>query len=389
MLGAHKVGADSVRIIVPGVGIEHWRREFQRWWPGQGVRFPRYLDVLSFDDARRGRLGATNGTSAISRVDLLVPDECHYAKNPAAQRTLAIFGKHGYGWHADSIWCSSGTPAPNNASELWPMLRAFNATPMDYEQFRNYYCVVDAMGKIRGTREERRQEIRDILKPFTLRRLKRDVLPELGEIDVQQWYIKPDARYIKFGQFDEAKAQEAFIRSLPPDQLLQAIAGDKEFSSLRRYNALLKVPAVLDQVSFELDNGLVDKIVIFGYHKEPMQILEEEFNRAGLGAVRIDGDMPKGQRDAEVERWKTNPRLKVNISSIVVAGTVLDYTAAHQVIALEMDWVPGNNWQAWQRPHRQGQENPVTVRVAYGTEVDEIVSDVVVRKTKDIAGILD
>jgi hypothetical protein len=33
--------------------------------------------------------------------------------------------------------------------------------------------------------------------------------------------------------------------------------------------------------------------------------------------------------------------------------------------------------------HRHGQKNPVTVRVAHGTPIDEIVTGVVLRKTKD------
>lgn len=384
VLAAHKAGARSARVIVPGVGVEHWRREFQRWWPGE--RLPT-LDIISFDDARRGSRGGLQGK--IAPVDVLVPDECHYAKNPQAGRTLAVFGKGGYGWFADRIWCASGTPAPNNAAELWPMLRAYGATGMDYEQFKNYFCIVDQNGKVRGTREERRQELRDILKPFTLRRLKRDVLPELGPIDIQEWYVKPDGRFIPPGLVAPAKEQEALLKRVAPEDLLALIAGDKEFGTLRRYNALLKVSAVLDQVTFEIENGLTDKIVIYGWHKEPMRILEEEFNRAGFGAVRIDGDMPRSERDAAVERWKLPDGPKVNISSIIVAGTVLDYTATHQVISLEMDYVPGNNKQAWERPHRIGQDKPVTVRVVYGTEVDEIINDIVVRKEKDLAGIFD
>lgn len=393
VLAAHKIGAQSVRIIVPGIGTEHWRREFRRWWPGGPLPS---LDILAFDgdELRRGLRGAMNGTHPIRKVDLLVPDEAHYAKTPGTQRSLAVFGKHGYGWHAGCIWSASGTPAPNNASELWPMLRAYNATGMDYEQFKTYYCVVDAMGKVRGTREERRQELRDILKPFTLRRLKRDVLPELGEIDVQPYYVRPRHDFITDGGLALAAHAQAAelreqLRTIRSEDLLTFLAGDKEFATLRRYNALIKAPAVLETVLFEIDAGLLDKVVIYGWHKEPMRILEERFNAAGVGAVRIDGDMPKGERDAAVERWKRPDGPKVNISSIIVAGTVLDYTAAHQVIALEMDWVPGNNSQAWQRPHRHGQENPVTVRVVYGTEIDEVVNDVVVRKSKDLAGIFD
>ena len=385
------VKAKSVRVVCPGVGTEHWRREFRKWW--EGPMLPA-LEILSYDDARR----MTRGVMKVhDRANVLVADECHFAKNPAAQRTVAIFGKGGLAWYADRIWCASGTPAPNNASELYPMLKAYGATARSFESFKSHFCVVDDMGKVRGTRMDRKDELRVILKPYVLRRLKKDVLPELGEIDIQHWYVKPDARYaveaLHSEEIGAAGRQEAELRrqikDKSPEDLLAFLAGDQEFATLRRYNALLKAPAVFDQVMFEIDNGLVNKIVVFGYHREALAVLHRKFNEAGVGAVLIYGDTPARERDAQVESWKKPNGPRVNISSVEVAGTVLDYTAAHQVIALEMMWVPGANWQAWQRPHRQGQTQPVTVRVAMGSEIDEIVNDVVLRKTKEIAAIFD
>jgi SNF2 family DNA or RNA helicase len=88
-----------------------------------------------------------------------------------------------------------------------------------------------------------------------------------------------------------------------------------------------------------------------------------------------------------IESWKADAATPIMLASITVAGTVLDLTAAHQGIMLEMDFVPGNNSQAMQRMHRHGQDKPVTVRVAVGTPIDEIVTGVLLRKTKAIGEI--
>jgi SNF2 family DNA or RNA helicase len=327
-------------------------------------------------------------------VDVLVLDECHYAKNPEAARTYAIFAKNQLGWHAKRIWALSGTPAPNNVAELWPMLRAFGATKLTFDEFKVRFCRVDSEGKVRGSRAEAMPELRAILKPFTLRRKKVDVLPELGAIDIQPWYVTPSAQFITPAMEATAAAEERELRErikhLPPEELLHFLAGAHEFATVRRYNALLKAPAVFEQVMHEIDSGQLDKVVIYGYHPEPLDILAHEFNKhSDVGAVVIHGGTPAKMRDRLVQEWNHPDGPRVNLSSIIAAGTVLDYSAAHQVIAIEMDWVPGNNSQAWQRPHRHGQKHTVTVRVANGSPIDEIINDVVVRKAKELAQVFD
>ena len=386
------VGARRVLVVCPGVGVEHWRREFRRWLEARGRAMAPQLDIVSYDQARKmlGN-GETDPNRYVRRWDVLVPDECHWAKNPVARRTHAVFGKGGLGWYADRIWSLSGTPAPNNAAELWPMLRAYGATGMDYPSFVNYFCYVDQDGKPKGTRADHVDELRAILKPFTLRRKKKDVLPELGEISVESWFVQPRADFITDGA--DYSGQEARLRAAlagkSPEDLLAFLAGDQEFSTLRRYNAMLKAPAVYEQVMFEIENGLLDKVVIYGYHTEPLNVLAQRFNAAGVGAVLVHGGVPQKERDPAVQRWKQPGGPRVMLASIIAAGVVLDFTEAHQGVMLELDWVPGNNAQAMQRMHRHGQEHPVTVRVAIGSEIDELVSDVVLRKTRELTAIFD
>lgn len=385
VLACKQLGVHSVRVVCPAVGMEHWRREFIRW----GGDYRPQLTILSYDSVRRQRPFTTT-------ADVLVLDECHYAKNPEAKRTRSVFARGGLAWYARRIWSLSGTPAPNNAVELWPMLKAYGATGMDYEQFKRHFCVVDALGKVRGSRAEAMPELRAILKPFTLRRKKIDVLPELGAIDIQPWYVKPNAQFIPPELAATARTEEKELRELvkrlPPEELLHFLAGSHEFATVRRYNALLKTPAVFEQVMHEMGAGLLDKVVIYGYHPEPLDILARKFNSGGEiapGAVVIHGGTPASKRDELVQRWKQPDGPRVMLASIIAAGVVLDFTEAHQGIMLELDWVPGNNSQAMQRMHRHGQNYPVTVRVANGSPIDELINDVVARKTKELAQVFD
>jgi SWI/SNF-related matrix-associated actin-dependent regulator 1 of chromatin subfamily A len=374
------VGARDVGVVCPSIGVEHWRREFQKW--GGTCR----ADIIPWDDAHEW----VDKTWNAPRWDVLIPDEAHFGKNPNTRRTAAVFAKGGLAWYARRVWAASGTPSPNNAAELWPMLRAFGKTPMDLEQFTRYFCYVDERGKPRGNRPDRIEELRAILRSVALRRLKKDVLPELGAIDIQDWYVKPSSAFITDDrQFDAtcamADAQETNLRreinGKSPEDLLAFLAGGQDFSTLRRYNALLKAPAVFETVKFELENDLLDKVVVYGIHTEALTTLHRAFRRANIPSALIIGDTPKDARDGLIEDWKRKG--KVLIASSIIAGTVLDFTCAHQGIMLELDWVPSSNAQAMQRMHRHGQTNPVTIRVATGSAIDETINTVLIRKIRD------
>jgi SWI/SNF-related matrix-associated actin-dependent regulator 1 of chromatin subfamily A len=394
VVACDKVGARRILVVCPSVGIEHWRREFTRWLMVLGRAMSPQVDVVSYEQARQ-LATVSKASSNVRRYDVLVVDECHYGKNPEAQRTKAIFAKGGLAYYADRIWCLSGTPAPNHAGELWTILRAFGAVGMDYASFVNYFCHVDDQGKVRGTRADHVGELRDKMKPYVLRRKKTDVLPELGQIDVQEWFVRPRADALTedfFGLEDQEQALRQALAGKSTEEILTFLAGDQEFATLRRYNALLKVPDIFDALHFELENSLVDKVTVYGLHKQPLQILHQAFNSAAgsyFGAVLINGDTPTKERDALVQKWKQPDGPRVMLASIIAAGVVLDFTEAHQGVMIEMDWVNANNQQAMQRMHRHGQTKPVTIRVAIGSEIDEIVSEVLVRKARDFAALFD
>lgn len=389
---ANMIGARSLCVVCPSIGVEHWLREMSKWGLARPACDAR---VITWDEAHKRAAELPGPDKIAMQWDVLIPDESHFGKTPQARRTKAVFGKGGLGWYARRIWAASGTPAPNNVAELWPILRAFGKTGMDFESFKRYFCVVDNDGKVRGNNPNHIAELRAILKSFALRRLKKDVLPELGAIDIQPWYVKTSSEFLRgtfaFTDFHDAAHDEAQLRAeldgKSPEDLLAFLAGAHEFSTLRRYNALLKAPAVYEAVKFEHENGLLDKVVIYGYHKEPLAALQRAFKLAGIPVALIYGDTPKAERDGIIEEWKR--RGVVLLASSIIASTVLDFTCAHQGIMLEMDWVPATNLQAMQRMHRHGQENSVTVRVAMGTPVDEIVNDVLIRKTRDLAEVFD
>ena len=316
---------------------------------------------------------------AKSHFDHLILDEAHYAKNPLAKRTRAIFAKGGAAWHARRIWAATGTPAPNNPAELWPLMRAFGVTPYDYEDFVSRYCRVDRNGFIRGGKRAMIPELHRALVPVALRRMKSEVMPELGRIDVQELAVEPRMDWVPKDIYPviEDFSTDAAITV---EWLLQHRT---KLATWRRYTALTKAPAVYDTIKFELARGLLDKVVVYGYHREALFRLYRHSIDDGIEAELITGDTPERERHEAIARF--NVRSKVMYANILAAGTAINLAASHQGIMLELDWVPGNNVQAMQRMHRSPQTKPVTIRVAVAANtVDEVVTRVLESKTADL-----
>lgn len=393
IVAAQKIGAQNACVICPAVARFHWRREWQKWW-SDGLT----PVVLSYDEASRETLWRQ------CVWDVLVIDESHYAKNPTAARTRAIFAKGGGAYGARRIWCLTGTPTPNHPGELWVMLRAFGATKLSYQAYCERYCILDREGRIRGAYKPNIPELREIVRPYVLRRMAKDVLPDI-KMNIEEYTVQPRTDWLALmgtsgvdwdGKKTSASAlaEEAALRAQlesaqDDDAILAALNRNPEKTALyRRYLGIVKAPATYELVKFELANGIVDKLVVYGYHVEPLGLMYQKAKRDGIKAEMIYGGTPPKARDAAITRF-TRPRgSRVLFANMVAAGVAIDLTAAHEGIMFETDWTPDKNIQPMMRMRRYGQKELVRMRIisAAGT-LDERISAVVARKTADIVAL--
>jgi SNF2 family DNA or RNA helicase len=77
-------------------------------------------------------------------IDVIIFDEAHYLKNKDSQRTLKMLGQecdgaHGLARWGARVWFLTGTPNPNDAADIWSMLRFCKATPLNRRIFRDRY----------------------------------------------------------------------------------------------------------------------------------------------------------------------------------------------------------------------------------------------------------
>lgn len=421
IVAADKINASPILVLCPAIVRMNWSRELAKFssrslnaavlLSGNQIETARdaAFVVCSYDLLKNNRVFALLRSQ---RWQLVILDEAHYLKSTDAKRTHWVLGKDGIVRQADRVWALTGTPAPNNASEMYPLLRTFGAvTALSYEAFVAEFCTgfnTPYGYKITGTKNA--DKLREVLKPIMLRRTKKEVRPDLptarysdvtvepGELDIGQLemaftsYIG-DPRGMKGLDADVAlqrKLLEAqFKAATTEDEKLQVLnSAVKQTAMLRRYTGLLKAQAVADLVRYELENGL-DKIVLFAIHKAVIEELRERL--ASFGAVTLYGGTPPAKRERHLESFNNNPKCRVFIGNIAACGVGISLArGASDVLFAESDWVPTNNAQAAARVDDPEQHKAITVRfAALSGSIDEHVTATLRRKTEDLAKIFD
>jgi SWI/SNF-related matrix-associated actin-dependent regulator 1 of chromatin subfamily A len=394
---AREVGAGMVLVVCPASLVQNWHREIARFWPELAER--RTYSVVSYDYAARNAEG-TDWFGTFKNPTLIL-DEAHYLKNPKAKRTKAIFGPKcdgdgGLVSRAAHVFCLTGTPTPNNPSELWPMLRAVmpdsirrdTGKPFAFWPFIERYCVTQDTGfGIKIVRGKNLSELKERISPFILRRKKDEVLKDLPPIRFDTLALDGvDLHKIlnQIGQQDLDTIQ----RALDTDGVagLKAIA--PHVATLRKLTGLAKVPAAADWIADFLE-GSDRKLVVFAHHRDVIARLADilsEGSASSQGFVTLTGDDTAEERQEAVDQFQNSPAVRVFIGQIQAAGTGLTLTASSDVLFVESSWTPSDNQQAAMRVHRIGQRNACLVRFAMlAGSIDEDIQRAVMRKTTDIA----
>lgn len=190
-------GAGTVLVLAPTVVAYNWQRELQRWAPGLTVGLLTAGHHLS-EASAHSVVVCTHGLTINTEVfdwlrsvawGLVVVDEAHFFRNEDAKRTRALYGTGGILSKAERIWLLTGTPMPNHAGELWPMLRGVwpDRCAYSFEQFRDKFCALRwdhhrNDWKIVGNKKETLPDLRAMLDGVVLRRRKKDVLRDLPPI---------------------------------------------------------------------------------------------------------------------------------------------------------------------------------------------------------------
>ncbi|WP_224372063.1 DEAD/DEAH box helicase [Hyalangium versicolor] len=364
-------------VVCPTSVVANWAAELKRFRPS--------LKVCVYHGPGRSLDAAadvTLTTYAILRLDApvlsektwdaVVMDEAQAIKNPESQVARAAFGLK-----ANFRLALSGTPLENRLEELWSLMHFTNPGLLGgRRQFEEKVARPIADGQADAANLLRRR-----IRPFVLRRLKRDVAPELPPRTEAVMHVSLDERERSVYDAVMAATRKEVVALLSEGgNVLKALEALLRLRQAACHPALVpgqqantssKVQTLVEALSTAVSDG--HKALVFSQWTSLLDLLEPHLKAAGIGFDRLDGST--ANRGEVTAKFQSPEGAPVLIMSLKAGGTGLNLTAADHVFLMDPWWNPAAEAQAADRAHRIGQERPVMVYrlVSQGTVEERIL----------------
>jgi superfamily II DNA or RNA helicase len=283
----------------------------------------------------------------LPRPALLVVDEAHYVKNPAAQRSERTAE---WARAAERVLFMSGTPMENTVDEFRNLV--------DYLK-PDVAASIDPAAGLAGAAAFRRS-----VATVYLRRNQEDVLTELPElVQVDEWE--------RFGKHDGAAYRRAVLK--------RSFADMRRAAFVQAPEPTAKLVRLREIVAEAMDNNR--KVVVFSFFRDVIETVLTELGPLAIGP--ITGSVPARRRQELVDEFTRAPEPKVLVSQIEAGGVGLNIQAASVVILCEPQVKPTVEAQAIARAHRMGQVRTVQVhRLLVENSVDERLLEILGTKAE-------
>lgn len=382
-------------VVCPTSVISHWRNKIRDFAPGltgfvyhgperDFAEALRVADVIitSYGILRNDQMELSEITFSLALLD-----EIQHIKNRdtlgyEAAQTLAAEVKVGL----------TGTPIENSLDDLKALFDLLLPGYLGSDQSFN-----DRYGRV--AQEDpafspRLDELRRLISPFVLRRLKESVLDELPEKieDTRTCELSEDQTRL-YRQSIETRGAELVNQikhSKEPLPYIHIFALLNYLKQICDHPALaLKVPDEVGKFRSGkwdlfceilgecLDAGL--KVVVFTQYLGMIDIMQRHLRRLNVDHVKLTG--ASTDRGEIIDRFNDDPTCRVFLGSLKAGGTGIDLVGGSVVIHYDRWWNAAREDQATDRVHRIGQKRAVQVfkLVTEGT-LEEKIAAIIDRK---------
>ncbi|MGE5305191.1 MAG: SNF2-related protein [Alphaproteobacteria bacterium] len=352
-------------VVVPRSLVFHWKKEAARFAPKlrlldhtggarlkPGDHFEDYDVILT----TYGTLRRDAPQFKDQRFDYCVLDEAQAIKNAGTLSAKAVRLLN-----SGHRLAMSGTPVENHLGELWSLFEFLNPGMLGSAS------ILANAG--RNPDEHTRAVLAKALRPFILRRTKGQVATELPEKTEQTIYCDLESKDRKV--YNE-------LRDYYRSRLLKNGAGKRTGQfKIQVLEALLRLrqaachpglidkgkvnepSAKIDTLLAQLDQVLEEdhKSLVFSQFTSLLAIVRDRLDRDKVPYVYLDGRTR--DREAQVEQFQNDPKVKLFLISLKAGGLGLNLYAAEYVYLLDPWWNPAVEAQAIDRAHRIGQTRHV------------------------------
>jgi superfamily II DNA or RNA helicase len=364
-------------VVAPTSVLHNWAAEIARFRPA--------LRATLHHGARRAldeSADVTLTSYAILRLDAellssvdwdtVVLDEAQNVKNPASQAAQAAFRLR-----AGFRLAMTGTPIENRLDELWSQLHFTNPGFLgSLGDFSERYVKPIAEGGPRG--EEAAERLRQRIRPFILRRRKREVTPELPprtdlvlrcELDGEERAVYDAVRAATRTEvLEKLRSGESVLSALEALLRLRQAACHRALVPGQSAPSSSKILLLQEELESVVADG--HKALVFSQWTSLLDLVEPCLRAAGIHYSRLDGSTV--DRSGVVAGFQSEAGPPVLLVSLRAGGTGLNLTQADHVFLLDPWWNPAVEDQAADRAHRIGQERPVIVyRLVAADTVEE------------------
>jgi len=411
-------------VVAPLATLPNWVREFEKWLPGQSVvryhgpereallkgplnpkqrRSPNFpFIVTSYETAIRDQ----SKLEKLAEFSYVIVDEGHRLKNHRCTLLRSLKKLK-----ATNRLLLTGTPIQNTLDELWSLLNFVNPLIFDdLTVFQSWFGFKDIGQKKQGATDEDAiiaeqqknqtiSKLHSILRPFLLRRVKKDVLKDMPPKKEVVVY----AGISKLQQGYAAMIEQSTLR----DTLLQQGIEEGRFLSQtnKQMNHRKNInhpflfgepkdpasghpigtahPQLLVKASgkFALLDRMLDRlhrdkhqVLIFSQMTSVLNVMEDYLRFRDWRYFRIDGSTNIDDRQKQMDQFNAEKTSGVDgkrnqaddrhfcfLLSTRAGGLGINLTSADTCIIFDSDWNPHADSQAMDRCHRIGQTLPVAV----------------------------
>lgn len=382
-------GPAPTLIVVPTSLVFNWCAEIDKFAPEL-----KYITVIGTREERHRIIGNLSDYDVVItsypliRRDIeqytehnfryCILDEAQHIKNPTSRNAHSVKLIR-----AQTRFALTGTPMENNLYELWSI---FDFILPGY--LYSYYSFNEKFVQpISG--EEGYEALNDLnkqIRPFILRRLKKDVLNELpdkientmiAELTDEQKklymaYLE-DIRGEINKEIEEAGFEKSRIRILAALTRLRQLCCHPALF-VENYNGGSGKMQLLEEILQESIEG-GHRILLFSQFTTMLQLIRKKLEELKIPSLYLDGSTPITDRGYLVNSFNEGVG-KVFLISLKAGGTGLNLTGADTVIHFDPWWNPAVEDQATDRSYRIGQKKSVYVMklVTKGTIEEKIIA---------------